>query len=344
MKKTLCMCLCVLILFSTIGVYAQDINEIREKAEKTAEYLIKANDSPYPGFMGGEWLVFGLKRLGYEDDGYFSKYIDNLKNEVKKLNGVLSERKNTEYSRTVVALSSLNEDPSDFTGYNLLSPLSDGKKTVAQGINGAVWGLIAIDTKGYFGNDPELRKFYISYILDCRNDDGGFSYSGTTPSDADLTAMALTALSNYRETDGVEETIVRGLEFLSGAQNDDGTFGSGGQVTCESCAQVLVMLSALGIPENDSRFIKNGNTVYSAMMGFGNENGAFFHLKGDEAFDEMASEQALYAQAAYIRFLEKKAPLFVMNDEKYDEKMKAMPFEAIKKYCKIVFFGRVKNE
>ena len=45
---------------------------------------------------------------------------------------------------------------------------------------------------------------------------------------------------------------------MSNAQNENGGFASWGSVNSESCAQVLVALTSLGIdPTNDERFIKN---------------------------------------------------------------------------------------
>ena len=61
----------------------------------------------------------------------------------------------------------------------------------------------------------------------------------------------------------------KALEALSALQRNDGGFDSWGTVNSESCAQVIVALTALGIdPATDSRFVKNGNTVLDALAGF----------------------------------------------------------------------------
>ena len=56
-------------------------------------------------------------------------------------------KKHTEYSRVILALTSIGKDAQNICGYDLTAPLLDYDKTVWQGINGAIWALIALDCK-----------------------------------------------------------------------------------------------------------------------------------------------------------------------------------------------------
>ena len=106
----------------------------------------------------------------------------------------------------------------------------------------------------------------------------------------------------------------KALEVLSALQRNDGGFGSWGTVNSESCAQVIVALTALGIdPATDSRFVKNGNTVLDALAGFYVTGGGFKHTADGER-NGMATEQGYYALAAYFRFLNGQTSLYDMSD------------------------------
>lgn len=100
--------------------------------------------------MGGDWAVIGLARSGCRvPDSYFSDYAKRVEQAVAACGGVLSERKYTDYSRVILALTAIGGDPSNVGGYNLLLPLGDYEKTVFQGLNGAIWALIALDSGNY---------------------------------------------------------------------------------------------------------------------------------------------------------------------------------------------------
>ncbi len=71
-----------------------------------------------------------------------------------------------------------------------------------QGINGWIWGLIALDSMRYeIPSDAfYTRDDIIKEILSRQLPSGGFTLSGTQP-DPDITAMALQALAPYCESE-----------------------------------------------------------------------------------------------------------------------------------------------
>ncbi len=158
------------------------------------------------------------------------------------------------------------------------------------------------------------REKLIQVILDAQLNDGGWTLSGND-ADPDMTAMAIQALAPYYKTnETVKAAVDKALEALSTLQRNDGGFGSWGTINSESCAQVIVALTALGIdPTADSRFVKNGHTVLDALAGFYVTGGGFRHTAGGER-NGMATEQGYYALAAYYRFANAQTRLYDMTD------------------------------
>jgi len=277
----------------------------------TAEYLINTVKNPTVSSVGGEWTVTGLARSGFDiDSKYFEEYYHNVLNYVKSKDGVLHSRKNTEYSRVVIALTAIGKNPEDVAGYNLVKPLLDYEKTMWQGINGSVWAMIALDSGNY--GTTEIRDKYIAKILECEKQGGGWSLSENEQNaDADITAMALIALSGYRRRNDVKSAIERAIVVLSELQNENGGYSAYDTEASESAAQVLTAISTLGISHRDERFVKNEKSLIDNIFSFKHKDGSFSHT--DES-DIMATEQCFYALVAAARTDENKNSLFDMSD------------------------------
>ena len=158
------------------------------------------------------------------------------------------------------------------------------------------------------------REKLIQVILDAQLNDGGWNLSAEN-ADTDMTAMAIQALAPYYKTnETVKAAVDKALEALSALQRNDGGFGSWGTENSESCAQVIVALTALGIdPAKDSRFIRNGLTILDALASFYVTGGGFKHV-ADKGRDGMATEQGYYALAAYYRFANAQTRFYDMTD------------------------------
>ncbi|MBE7019751.1 MAG: hypothetical protein E7413_07755 [Ruminococcaceae bacterium] len=287
--------------------------------EATAEYISQLG-IPNVGSVGGEWMVIALTRSGREcPDGYYENVVTFVNENIND-KGQLHRAKSTENSRVILALTSLGYDVTNVDGHNLLCGLSDMSYLKRQGVNGPIWALIALDSYGYeipqnSNEDTQAtREDIISYILEKQLPDGGWSIYGQT-SDPDMTGMAIVALAPYCDTNPqVAEAVETALSYLSEAQYENGAFGSIDGICSESCAQVLVALTALGIdPETDERFVKNGISVVDALCMFAIEGGGFEHIPYI-GLNGMATEQGEYALVSYIRFLEGKTHLYDMSD------------------------------
>ncbi|MDD7308212.1 MAG: fibronectin type III domain-containing protein [Eubacteriales bacterium] len=281
--------------------------------ENTVQNIAK--ESAY----GSEWHILGLARSEYAGcDEIFEKYYEDVVKKIKDSKGVLSKNKYTEYSRTIVAVKAIGRNPKNTGGYDVTAKLLEKENVAIQGLNGPIWALIALNTGGYADSSAEFKKTakeYTAYILEAEKDGGGWSLnSSETNADTDITAMALTALAPYYKGDSrVKESADRAVLWLSENQNSDGTYSSWGTVNSESCAQVTVALTSLGIdPNKDERFIKNGKSVIDGLLGFYTDGG-FKHVSTGK-LNAMATEQGYYALTAYFRFTGGKTSLYDMSD------------------------------
>lgn len=287
--------------------------------EKTARYLQAQIPEPTCAAVGGDWLVFGLARSGLKvPQKYFDAYYKNVEDYIVSVDGVLSRKKNTEYSRVILAMSAIGKNPADVAGYDLLKPLADFEQVTKQGINGTIFALLALDSGNYeIPENPDAvvqatRQMYVAELLTRELPDGGWTLTGGEP-DVDITAMTLQALAKYRDWQDVENAVQRGLAVLSALQEPNGAYLSWDEENSESVSQVIVALTELGISLDDERFVKNGQTLPQVLERFACEDGSYRHTLNGSS-DEMATEQALYALAAIHRAETGETTLYDMTD------------------------------
>ena len=281
---------------------------------KTTGDFMATLGTPTVNSTGGEWMVIGLARSGRPvPAGYYDNVVEYVKAKADA-NERLHPAKVTDNARVILALTAIGKDVTNVGGHNLLKGLDSMDYVQTQDINGPIFTLIALDSHNYPTMGDVTREKLIQVILDAQLPDGGWNLSGEN-ADPDMTAMAIQALAPYYKTnETVKAAVDKALEALSALQRTDGGFGSWGTVNSESCAQVIVALTALGIdPTADSRFVKNGHTVLDALAGFYVTGGGFRHTAGGERND-MATEQGYYALAAYYRFVNGQTRLYDMSD------------------------------
>ena len=281
---------------------------------KTTGDFMATLGTPTVNSTGGEWMVIGLARSGRTvPAGYYDNVVEYVKAKADA-NERLHPAKVTDNARVILALTAIGKDVTNVGGHNLLKGLDNMDYVQTQDINGPIFTLIALDSHNYPTMGDVTREKLIQVILDAQLPDGGWNLSGEN-ADPDMTAMAIQALAPYYKTnETVKAAVDKALEALSALQRTDGGFGSWGTVNSESCAQVIVALTALGIdPTADSRFVKNGHTVLDALAGFYVTGGGFRHTAGGERND-MATEQGYYALAAYYRFVNGQTRLYDMSD------------------------------
>ena len=296
--------------------------ELQTYLQSTADWLVRNVAQPTYGSVGGEWSVMGMARSDCKVSAdWYDTYYKNLQAAVRADEGILSSRKYTEYSRVILALTALGKDPTDVRGYNLLSWLGDYDMVLAQGINGPIFALLALDSGVYAmpicnqAASQASREKYIDYILQRQNADGGWGMNGSI-SEADVTGMALQALAGYEHQPAVKKAIERGVECLSARQEEHGSFSGGGPANVESTAQVIMALCELRIDPCGSQFTKDGYSVIDGLLGYYVEGGGFKHNALASKPDIMATEQGFYALVAYQRYLNRQNSFYDMTDVK----------------------------
>ena len=311
-----------LAILLTLTVPALAAPSVQSEMQGSAAYMVSAVKAPEVGSIGGEWAVIGLARSGYSVPAdYYDEYYTRVEKYVKNCNGVLHDRKYTEYSRVILALSAIGRDTSKVAEYNLLTPLGDFEKTIWQGLNGPIWALIALDSGNYeipknpAAKTQATRQLYIDEILNNQMKDGGWSLTGTGDSDVDITAMALQALAKYQDQKAVKSATDKALSYLSNVQDSKGGYASWGTTIVESVAQVVVALCELGMDLNDNRFVKNGHGLVENLLSFRQSNGGFYHvMDGSDGNNQMSAEQGFYALVAIDRAENGKNSLYRMGD------------------------------
>ena len=185
MKRSGSKLLCILLLLSLL-LSLTACGKPETQLEKTAGYLQAQIAEPGTGSVGGDWLIFGLARSGVKvPQKYFDAYYENVEAAVREKNGVLSDRKYTEYSRTVLALTAIGKNPADVAGFDLLKPLADFEQVTRQGINGTIFALLALDSGNYeIPENPDAavqatRQMYVDELLARALPDGGWTLTGS---------------------------------------------------------------------------------------------------------------------------------------------------------------------
>ena len=265
-KLALCM-VAVFLLQSPLTIIGANEKEavLRERVsqenvttalERAEDYLKSHVTNPVVNPMNGEWSVLSMARYGNLLESTKKGYLSNLYATLEETGGVLSDSKYTEYSRVILALTAMGISPSNVNGYNLLYNLSDYESVIYQGINGAIFALIAYDSHQYEivslteedkenGMVQTTRELLIDTILKSELNGGGWTLQGKQP-EVDITAMAIQSLVPYYDTrEDVKQAVNRAVEWLRSIQNSQGGFSLLNQDNLESIAQVVIALSTL---------------------------------------------------------------------------------------------------
>lgn len=295
----------------------------------TKKYIQNNVPAPVVAYDRGEWAVLGLARAGVElSDAYIQAYYGKVVAYVQKnmgADGVLVDPEShnptvTDNERIILALTAIGKDPANVGGKNLLTALQNKDimqvtNTSDTDINGLVFGLLALNS----GNYTQDSYWLVQAILTQQNADGSWSSSADTKpvGDVDMTAMALQALAPYyNEGDDttVNAAVDKALQWLSAK------YKGKGYTSAESCAQVVVALSALQLNANsDSSFVKTVDGAPTSVLGdllryYLGEGQGFKHAASGKTADQKATEQALYAMAAYERYCRRTKALYDMTD------------------------------
>ena len=136
----------------------------------------------------------------------------------------------------------------------------------------------------------------------------GYTWEGMNYPDYDSSAMVLNALSKYYLANSAESVgidtkthsqikmaVDKIVNILSKKQLSSGSLGSS-----NTDAMVITGLSSLGINSlNDSRFIKNGNSLISGLLSYTLEDNSGFGYIDNSELNKLATEQGFRALISY---------------------------------------------
>lgn len=296
-RKLLALCLALLLVFGLCpGAFAAE-----EPAEAALRWHLQQQNAATPQELihrlaenpgsGEEWLVLALCHA--EEGLDFSVYKAALEDALPDITDPADKL------RAALALSAFE--------YSETAAKTAEEAMGQRGIMSWIYGLLVLDSRGY---PSDLRTTAVHTLLGLQKADGGWALSGEH-SDTDVTAMAVQALAPYRENRHVAAAIKNAMGRLAELQNDAASFASYGVPNAESCAQVLLMLNALGLSAEDE-FTANGRTVTEAMLDFQLADGGFAH-QAETPANAMATTQALLALTA----LQLDAPLYVFETSEH---------------------------
>ena len=264
------------------------------------------------GSSFSDWLAFALARSDVKEN--YSAYLNALERHVE-----------TAYQKENCL------DPRAF-GTNAAGSAIDlvadgvwifqGGDLDAQGINAWIFALILLNAGGWDApaGAAVSENDIIETLLQKQTDSGAWGYT-ENEEEADLTAMAIQALSGERTRPDVAAAIEKAFIWLSARQTEDGAMPSQGTPTAESTAQTVIALCSAGIdPTADSRFLKKDGDLLSALERFRLPDGCFAHLREDTQANGIATEQALLALCAAERLRAGKTGVYDLKSKTETEK------------------------
>lgn len=265
-----------------------------------------------------EWQVLALARAGAEvPEGYYRQYYDDIAKTLEKYDGKLREGGDlpTDYAKVILALTATGRDVTDVGGYDLTEIMKETYEKKGGTANQVSFALIALNAAS--GNKnvrmEAFEETLIDKLLSMQNEDGGFSVAGSSErdvsigSDVDVTAMAVQALTPYRETEKVKTAVDNAVTFLTGAQKEDG-----GYPLVESAAQSIIALTALDMDPATATEDKS-DSILDSMMTLYLGDGTF-QYGSVEGANDISTEQGTCALVAYQRYLDGDTAFYDMSD------------------------------
>lgn len=302
----------LLAAYCQVVVTSDKDKAVLDKAEAIRKSLEKISQN-YSGTYG-DWAAMDMVLYG------LSSEVDEKALLAQTRKGLKTTTLATTIERMIISMTAMGYDMSQLDDgegntVNALSKIA-GLDTLGT-VNGYIFALLAYDSGSYetadLGASPNwTREKIITYLLNAQLSDGSFALNSTSQGDVDVTAMAVSALAPYGETDSkVKAALDKAVAWLAAQQTDEGGFASYGTANSNSCAMVMVALVAQGIdPDEDSRFIKNGNSVLDALLSYRTDTGTFGY-KDHAQENSMATEQSFRALVAYEKYKEQGEAVYI---------------------------------
>lgn len=257
------------------------------------------------GESSSDWIALTFALAG--EEASFTKYAKRLEKFVTETyaqNGGLGAHSATQGQRIVLTAAALGMDPTAF-GDDAVDLLADttydyrqnGEAIFDQGLNACIFALLALDCRDYPvpGGSRYTRATLLEHLLSYQNENGGFGLT-KGGDDADMTAMAVQALSPYTDDPAANDAAQRALDRLSEQQTDTGMFPSG---SSETISQTIIAVTSMGLDvQAEPRFVKDGVTLLQTLETYRQPDGSYAHELSDGEGNVLATQQAMLALLA----------------------------------------------
>ncbi len=173
-------------------------------------------DGSFSNDMYTDWVAIAVAKTGDQGTSIRTKIYNYL------INKDFSSTILTDYERRAMSLMSLNINPYFGTNINYIKKITDsfdGQQIGDSSLyNDDIFALIVLGNAGYSSNNNIIIKI-INFILSKQKDNGSWE-------SVDITAAAIQALNKFNNINSVQESINKGLDYLSSIQDTDGGYNN----------------------------------------------------------------------------------------------------------------------
>ncbi len=220
----------------------------------------------------------------------------------------------TDLEVLVIGVTALGEDATNFAGLNIIDKIIE--KAPTGGINGQVYGIIALSMRDYGAKAQQAIDSLIPTVLQAQNAENGWAFFGSK-SDLDTTGMTMTALGMHRDFPGVQDALDKAVTMLK-----EKTFvaQTGGflipsvymtEENSNSTAMVVMGLIAAGVDPVTTFVGDQGANPISRLVAYQRADGQFrWNINNDMGSLAMSTEQAVYTLAQYRLFQAGKGSIY----------------------------------
>ncbi|MCK9478399.1 MAG: S-layer homology domain-containing protein [Firmicutes bacterium] len=192
----------------------------------------------------------------------------------------------TDYAKYIFYMlmqSESYEDINDENGFiEQLAAKQSNNGGFSLSANQHIWAMLALDAVGARYN----RVAALSFLESFQNNGGGFSLDQNDGSPyIDVTAMALTALSQYDS-----QMTAKAVEYIKNKWQDSDVIDNANTISV-----VISGLCAVGENILSSKWLKDGESLFDYLCEFMLDDGSFEYMADDNETNRLATAQALIA-------------------------------------------------